>query len=637
MDLLKELEAKKERLRLLRERRRQTSLDYEIHETANTNVKPLTETNNVNAVKMVDASTQTDEQKVLLQENKFKQMLPPIQVKKSKPEVVTYDHGIQTDPIEVYEVKSERSKDRDDRQNDKTEQEAARSNEEHTILFDFPDLKPFAISAGYGASESNQVESFASHWYSRGENINQSQSSNKNKDQLGIIKLHSCPIKEIDSSQNFLCQSIDYDSTRHITMASFILDDTNSLSTIPKSYTYVIDTFTDTIIDKIELLGQQITRNLILRKFETHNIISMLILTQRGKTLLYELKKTSQGTLIKWNRNIISKNYHLGCDYLFAIWESKFKLVTGDSQGFISILNSLDISQDKLLYGGNSNNNTTDSQVIQVIPPATNLLYTTEEKDYIVQRFVDEYLSKLVIFNEINITALVGSPFNDECIFLGTEDGGIYKVLLNAVDKNKSKITLDLENNGFLPVSSKNSNTTQSDETELNEQQSITKTIFHNGYITAISMEPSGLLLSSSVDWIIKLWDIKDNQQLDSIDLQKPVLSVDWILDNSNKNPFEDKYICFAMTWDAIYIIQWFVDETIDTDEDKKNRKHFHKQIPATIIKKVEIDQFDLSMQQFTACTLVIDTKVESQINALLILTGDSSIIEYVQVAIEPH
>lgn len=637
MDLLKELEAKKERLRLLRERRKQTTLDYGVDTNLNDVDNSPHETNNKDVLGLVNAATQTDELEASSKRTEVNYLLPPMQPQQSKPDVITYNHGVQTDPVTYHYDKSKQEEVLGCKANDENSSEETSSNaskEEYTSLFEFPDLKPLVISTGYGATESNNVETFASRWYSSGESVNQLLAESNTTGNMGILHLHSCHNHDLDDFQKVVCQSFDYDSNRHITVVSFVVEDSNSMATIPKSYTYAIDTFTDKNIDKVELLGQRITRSVILRKFETHNIISTLLLTQRGKMLLYELQKTSHDTLTKWNRNVISKNYHLGCEYLTAIWESKFKVITGDSKGFISILNSLDLSQDKTLFTRNQDSNAFTYQTIQVIPPPTNRLYTTEEKEYMIQRYIDEYLSKLLTFNEVNITTLVGSPFNDECLFLGTEDGGIYKILLSDVDKNNGKITLDLENNGFLPMIQKHINANDSKENKLNE---CNKTIFHNGYITGLSIESNGLLLSSSVDWTIKLWDTQDNQQLDMIDLQRPLLSVNWITDNSNKNPFEDKYICYAVTRDTIYIIQWLINETLDTTDDKKDRKFYQRQQPATILLKVAIDQLNLSMKEFTACKLIIDAKEKSKVNALLILGGDSSTIEYVQVVIEPR
>lgn len=639
MDLLKELEAKKERLRLLREKRKQTNIDYGIDSNLNDTEKASQETSNRPIFNMVNVATQTEELRASPEGTELKNSLPPMQPQQNKRNVITYNHGVQTDPV-VYHYDPSLQNEVLDRELDaKNSPEETRSNasqEEYPSLFEFPDLKPLVISTGYGATESTRVETFSSRWYSNGENVNQLQYKTNAPDETKTLHLHSFHNHDIDDSQSVICQSFDYDSNRHITIVSFGVKENNSTVTIPKSYTYVIDTFTDKIIDKIELLGQIITRSIILRKFETHDIISTLSLTQRGKILLYELQKYSHDKLTKWNRNVITKNYHLGCEYLTGIWESKFKIVTGDSKGFISILNSLDLSQDKAFCIENQNRDIVTSQTIQVIPPSTNVLHTTEEKEYMVQTFIDEYLSKLLTFNEVNITTLVGSPFNDECLFLGTEDGGIYKVLLSDLGKNNGKITLDLENNGFLPTIQKHFNGNYLKENKSNEQQ-YNKTIFHNGYITGLSMESNGLLLSGSVDWTVKLWDTKDNKQLDMIDLQKPILSVNWITDNSNKNLFEDKYICYAVTWNTIYIIQWFINETYDAEEDKKDRKHFHRKQSATILMKFTIDQLNLSMKEFTVCKLVIDEKVKSKVSAILILGGDSSTIEYVQVVIEPR
>lgn len=647
MDLLKELEAKKERLRVLRERRKQTQLDYGIEPTSNDAVGGGN--NGINETipaTMVDAAVQTSESLPSLNESTSdisSTVLPLIKSMKENCNIMTYDHGIQTEPIPQdvnEEVSSKKSGTESDKSNPPSDVTSLTKSD--IPLFE---LKPLVLNSdSIGINHSNSVETFASRWYAKGENVKEQEKGNRGDVDVGsnqVIHLHTCSIEHLKRYHSILCQSIDYDKNRHVTCTSIVIKEANSKISIPKSFIYVIDTFTDKILDQIEFLGQIITKVKILRQFETHDIISMALLTQRGKIILYELQRQVQDEdgNTKLERNIVAKNYHLGANFFRCLWESKFKLFTADSNGNISILNSLDLSPDGMSLIINTENEGQDSMMtkrIQVIPPISNQLFTTEEKSFQLQTFIDEYLSRLVIFNEVNITSLVGSPFNEECLFLGTEDGGIYKIMLNSMNTATGKIMLNLNNNDFLPIEDDITNKEASSKPQLG------KTLFHNGCVTGLSMDPRGLLLSSSIDWTIKLWDIKENQKLDEIDLGKPVLSVQWIgvsKDQAQNGALHSKYVCYAMTWDTIYIIQWFLEEEIDIMEEKRGRKHFKRYNSAKVLSKINKDQvIGLSaFTQFTTCKLIIEEESETAFNALLVISGDKSAIDYLQIIIKPR
>lgn len=656
MDLLRELEAKKERLRLLKEKRQrvlqQDQEDNGVYSQNNNIEDKVANDDSTDTVQivMIDASTQTDiaESKEFEIRSKAPLMtLPPIEVNvKSQTGVVMYDHGVQTDAILLsqYTNKEENSETKlvnaHGNANNTMKQPAL--TDEDSKSFNSLNLEPLIIKNIYDIPSSrninDKVETFASSWYSKGGDTTEHVKIDKNSN---VKHIHSYHVKNLnDSFKTIICQSIDYDSNRKVTLATFLITKDNS-NEIPESQVYVIDTFKDTIIDHLEFLGQTVTSNQILRKFETQNIISMLLVTKRGKTILYELQ--NQNNVSKWDRNLLVKDYHLGCDYLSAIWENKFKLILADSKGQISILNSLDLSVDRSSVLGskdvNIDNNQGDTSSFtnfKVIPPLSNLLYSTDEKTSEVQRFIDEYLSKIIIFNELNITSLVGSPFNDECLFLGTEDGGIYKILITDATDSRS-IYLMLNNYGFLPTSRLIEGGSISPAVYLTKGDQLTiKTLFHQGSITNLSMEPNGLMLSSSIDWTIVLWDIKDNQKLDMIDLNKPVLDVKWVLNQSNGHPLQDKYICYAMTWDTIYIIQWF--PMITTDSSRGQEQYFHKVKNAEIIAEIGITLQNESstLNQFTSSHLIVEEVKNNNVQVMLITGGGAKIIDYWQLVIEP-
>lgn len=741
MDLLKELEAKKEKLRLLKERRQLINEgNYHANNIVNDwdadsiGGKPHNiGENGKNHSKrtMTNAAVQTDN---FSTESTLPALLPSMNdaseyTTETRTKVKTFDHGVQTDGNDsinnnttsgnnnnsnndsnnngdsMYDIIKEGSfaSNNSDIISSETKNKSSQIFEEDKMLkkntSKLFELKPLIIDNGFSIehgtnkisnnctnSNANTYESFASHWYSRGENVKEgtdidiqqeigkTQNDKVLKSINNIYHLHTYEVKDNQHKDvEVVCKSVDFDINRHVTLVTFSTmhkfsnkPKIDMETVVPKSFIYVIDTFTDKIIDKLEFLGKIITKNRILRNdMEMHDIISMILLTERGKIILYELKKNVQQGDISWNRNILIKNYHLSCDYLNTIWETKFKLVVGDSRGYMSILNSLDLSYDITMFvkyekdnnSDNNNNkfrNKTDLLLpsrIKVVPPSNSILYNTisEKVSSEIQLFIDKYLSKLVIFNELNITSIVGSPFNSECVFLGTEDGGIYKIFLDVSSenwvlkkdkndgKNDNKIMIDTENHGFLPKIS--NEWLLSMETNLHE-----KILFHNSYVTSLSIDTQGLLLSSSIDWTIKLWDTKDNQILDSINLQKPVLSVEWIAIGKNKNKemkcnlLNGKYLCYAMTWDTIYIIQWFIVKEVDPDKEKRERRYFKRGQPCKILSKIHIEQKYLSYNQFTSSKLVVDTidGDKNLINTLLILGGNMPRIDYIQMVISP-
>lgn len=512
MDRLKQLDVQRQQLELLRER----TFQYAVNENA------LAQKSNIDKVEMVDSSVQTE----TAIENEVKKEIPTI----------SYDKGIQTEfseePLTQLHVQQDTkpqvfSQDTlEDTVNLKTDIQLNGNNK----------LKPLTIKETTTLAHKNTNETFAANWYSKGGDTTVKLEHNQN-----FKSLHSWALPK-DDLQNI---TFDMDSNRKITTII-----AHQLHTpYPVSIVYVIDIDSDTIIDQLKLLGHKIVKVNILRKFETHKIISILLITQMGETILYELSQdpnTNSTVTNNWQRNLISKKNHIGSREVRGFNEKKFRIITGDNLGRINLLNSLDLS--------NYRDVTTNLHFFKLLPINRNIILSMDSADDDIGnnnnngndsnegKFV-QYLNKLLIYDQIHITGIVTSPFDDDCLFVSDILGAIYKIFLNDVTNDQLQISKD--NNKFIP---------QLVSTSINEVDEtyclLDRNLFHSQRITTMSMNKNGLLLSGSLDWTVILWDTKQNAKLNLIDLRTPILKIAWM----------DDCDCLVLTWSNFYLIEWIND-----------------------------------------------------------------------------
>lgn len=127
--------------------------------------------------------------------------------------------------------------------------------------------------------------------------------------------------------------------------------------------------------------------------------------------------------------------------------------------------------------------------------------------------------------DEVSVTCFAFPPDETASFFLGTEEGGIYPA--NRYDRSGGKAGIDHQNTFSVPVSEvadMNSETVnQFDIGGLNNG--------HEAMVTGLSIHPShpSYLLTSSLDWTVRLWDTKSRQLLKMFDeCSDYVMDVSW-------------------------------------------------------------------------------------------------------------
>ena len=559
-----------------------------------------------------------------------------------------------------------------------------------------------------------------------------------------VLHNWSCPITLKEDSTNdsntlnFNCISIDHDLKNNYSIivfqsrpnANHTTATANTLSISTKTRTssvsisqvFVLDIDTGQIIDQLEFLGQLVTRCKVLTRAgfgDDSGILSVLLATSRGKTILYELrrrsKRSGEETSELWDRNLVFRNYNSGNGGIFTLCENRLRLICGGSDGAINILNSLDLSGYEGVTSVGSDDfagsalldasgSMGDLSRVELVPPEISdfikmfdigISIEEDEEEGGQERkskatddgikkiqnarakqrkrsAYGEYISRLSLWGEIGISAITVSPFDEDCLFIGCQDGGIYKVFLR--DIKESKLKLSSTNNGFLPdlQSEADDNliglgNTEGEDEELEREQEpegnidlstnsnsnrtkqrirsirktlnhqSTATLFHTAPVTNLSVLEEGLLLSSSLDWTCILWDIRHNSRLCSIDLGFPVLQTYWLNPEKEKMKSKKKeqvYRCCALTWWQFCIIEFHLERVPDTTATATTTTYtqWQCQTPAEII--FSIVQTELTFTRFTSFKLISQTETPSDDSLSLSIAfgGDTSEVAYVEL-----
>ncbi|CCF59162.1 hypothetical protein KAFR_0G01280 [Kazachstania africana CBS 2517] len=495
MDRLKELEAKRRQLDELRAKRKQYDL---LGQNSPTSREPKT-------IEMINVSIQTDN--IGADTNEA--------VAAPQKDVITYDKAIQTVDFESMAVSVPENDNEGEGQEDENiieEEEKMIPDEESNQSASFKGLMPLTIE---GEANSILIKPLNI------EKVHVSK-SNVSGSIRKLTKIENDEISEVDA----YCMTIDHNTTNNSSLLVYQIR--GNVRTVNKSIVLVVDE-DGNVIDKIEFLGQLVSFGYFLKFNITGNYMSMILVTLRGKTILYELYVNENG---EWTRNLIIRNYFNSM--VWGFHESEYRLIFGDIDGRLKILNSMDLSIYKDVTNLNYSNGI-DSAVISVGKTRSeNAIFNEQLKR-----------SELLDFG-LNVMCICLSPFNEDCLFIGCEDGGIYKVLLNDITSD-NHLYVSNDNNGFLPP--------YEGGVEDEDNDGV---LFHSGPVTTLSMKDNGLMISSGMDWRVKLWDTQTNLKLDEIDVGDPVIKSDWI-----KVP--NKLMTISMTNDKILIIEWFFQKNNDT------------------------------------------------------------------------
>lgn len=546
MDKLKELEQKKKQLKELRERRHYGQGDSLVDHLLQTLQQDTDEKKNA-ASDMVSVSIQTDEP-IEIEAN----MQACVSTSPVHEELIMYDKAIQTDDYYSEEVlkedttKEEITKEKvsEGKESSEDDAEALSKNEP------FVPLPPLMID---DQQNSLHTKSFAIL-----EALEESHSGSRSFGKLSLGSFSNFEyvntwISSVALRPNLEVQCVSLDHHEQLLVAIFqsIPSDKYDINFTTWSHVEVFKWDTAQLVDSIEFRGQTLIKASFLRKHVPSKVVSILLTAHNGKTILYELRCVeNEGSNKKMERNLILKNLFAhpvyATDEYINVPFGNDRFLAASTNGILNELNSSDLSIYK---------DTTSSSAplcnIKVVPPrAADLLLERDlqeedQSDEIgnsSEKLFMEHLLRVSLYDELAITAISISPDDLECIYVGTEDGGIYKLLLNSVVNGR--LELSRTNNGFLPTT-KRSNPTEE-----------TTRIFHSSHVIALSHSKQGLLMSSSLDWTCRLWDTMHNDLVASIDLGSPVICSEWLA--------SDNHICGVVTWNTFYIIEWRVSSFID-------------------------------------------------------------------------
>lgn len=583
MDKLQELEEKKRQLRELRERR----------QNHGGIVSSLLQQSAQNSI-MVTTSVQTDEVGTVEKE--------PEPVHR---EVITYDKSIQVDVGRELAVEDDSfaadfaeitdvSMMEDDRQADdelqnesilqpqlKTLEPLVVEDQSNTV-----NDKTFSILEAFQAPHSPKALDGGSSQTSIGDPFEH------------IFKYDSA--LAISERGRLICVSLDY--YQELVVAIFRSEPLAKFNKLEPTWSHVRIFKWDTghLIDSIDFRGQTLLWAKFLRRNMSSNVVPILITTYTGKTILYELRCVGNMNDKRLERNLIIKNYHAQPIYAFDeytnVAQGKERFLVASTNGIINELSPWNLSSYK-----DATSNTEPLWGTVTEPPKASEIYnpnhdSNDEDDNNIEDTANEksrqqcftdHLLRVCLYDELAITSLAICPSNQEQIYVGTEDGGIYKLELSSLTSN-NVLLINKSNYGFTP--------------------NAIAPAFHSSHVVSLAFNQNELLLSASLDWKCCLWDPKNNRKLAQFDAGGPIISAEW-LDSNN---------CAILTCQAVLIVNW---HTIASLDDHTRIKTYKCMSPPRLEHK-----FDNTKGNFT-CFKTFHTKGPSTVLALG--SSDDSSIQF--------
>lgn len=590
MNRLEEIELKKKQLKELRERRRVYQSDS-IREVLQ-NTRQNSDDRKKDAHSTVSISVQTDD---LDGRNDTDEALSSEIHAQVKSQVITYDKAIQTTALLVENGIFDRSPKVSDLIQD---HESSGSSED---LDGDDDVVPLSTLIVDSQQNPLSTVSFSLQEVLRGPLPGKKRLLSSISNSKFLLAQDWNPNLESRSGATLQCVSLDYHQDLMVaTFQSVPVDRCNVLLT-PWSYIMVFKWETAQLVDKIDFRGQVLIKAMFLRKYVASNVTSILITTQAGKTMLYELRCVEDLASKKMiERNIISKNL-FACP-VYAVEEFPSvpigyeRFIAASVNGVLNEFQTLDLS----IYAEAASNRPPLCDVKVVPPRPSDLLVLDDDSDddeevaeqdlpKTVEELFSDHLSKVALYDRLAITAISISPSDPNCVYVGTEDGGVYKLHLDSVKSSTIKVAID--NNGFLPI--KNNRYLIDESTE----------VFHSSHVIALSHNRDGLLMSSSLDWTCNLWDTSQNSHMGCIDMGSPVIDSQW-LDEENK-------LCGILTWNTFSIVQWHYRSNIN---NKTMVRQWQWVSAPSIIHTLSVEQ--ASCENFT-CFKAFKEGQSSQLVAL--------------------
>lgn len=378
----------------------------------------------------------------------------------------------------------------------------------------------------------------------------------------------------LDNKADYCCIAID--QIKHYILLVFqeVTKPRSNVRSLKDSILFLYDHNSRSVIKHIKFERQELIRGQFLRKNIESKILAAVVTTSNGRIILCEFMQTDDiiSDNKTWKHNIVMKSYHRAPVYVIqeidnaTIGDEKFITISVD--GVLNKINTITLDQDHEITSQGTNLNQ-----VHIVPPKRGDILKEllndgfeEEDDGLItdsipaEKLFIKHLNKVTLFDEIGVTAVVIPPGEDNTMFIGSEDGGIYKLLVDQMDQNKLRVQMD--NNGFIPTRDWN----------------IDKKLFHTSHVTSLDIlsysshdeiSRSRFLLSSSLDKSVCVWDVLKNNLLITLSEEHPVLKAQW-LHNDNKT--------------FIVVLTWVVCKVYEVNFDyQKNEAtlNLYKELPS--------------------------------------------------------
>lgn len=255
---------------------------------------------------------------------------------------------------------------------------------------------------------------------------------------------------------------------------------------------------TGKVIDALIFKGQTLVRTKFVGN-SSSKVTSMLLTSYTGKCILYELRSIllSNGNF-KIERNILTTSYLQYPTYAIHLEYLSNCVLLANTSGQIIQLSTLDLKPSQ----GTS---------LKIVPQSRSDLISYDASVEDENQYY-QHLLVTSLYDELSILCMLVLPSDLTSLYLGCEDGFIYKVSpLPLKSDDKGLVKIDIRNNGFIPEKN----------TLFNDLS-----LFHLGPVTGMQTcyEIHGVFFSYALDGLCHFWDTVKNRKIETIDCGSEII-----------------------------------------------------------------------------------------------------------------